>query len=191
MVYKLHEEEGVGIRVDTYTADLSSQNWKFQCFFSVLHPVSILRALAMISVFGFLGGFMYLFFGDFDRLAFVIQNVNLFVKTHPHLGLVSAAFLAVFAVILLCPLWPVGISAGIIFTDLYGSYWGILWGSIFGYVCTWLGCIGAFFVSKWIFRAMVQDYCSTHPRFWAIDNVVSKQGLKVSPVSTSPYFCRL
>jgi uncharacterized membrane protein YdjX (TVP38/TMEM64 family) len=82
----------------------------------------------------------------------------------------------------------VGFAPGSVLTLAAGAIFGLLWGTLYVLVAATLGACGAFLVSRYLARSLVERRLESHPRFGAIDRAVGEQGrrivflLRLSPV---------
>jgi uncharacterized membrane protein YdjX (TVP38/TMEM64 family) len=68
---------------------------------------------------------------------------------------------------------------GSLLTLAAGAIFGLLKGSVVVFIGATLGASGAFFVSRYLARAAVEQRIDSQPRFRAIDRAVARQGLKI------------
>ena len=82
----------------------------------------------------------------------------------------------------------VAFAPGSVLTLAAGAIFGLLWGTLYVLVAATLGACGAFLVSRYLARSLVERRLESNPRFSAIDRAVGEQGrrivflLRLSPV---------
>jgi uncharacterized membrane protein YdjX (TVP38/TMEM64 family) len=90
------------------------------------------------------------------------------------LGSVGAiAFIALYIIS------TVGFLPGSILTLGAGVVFGVVWGSIYVFVGATVGATAAFLVGRYLARGWVAKKIADNPKFAAIDQAVSKEGLKI------------
>jgi uncharacterized membrane protein YdjX (TVP38/TMEM64 family) len=82
----------------------------------------------------------------------------------------------------------VAFAPGSVLTLAAGAIFGLLWGTLYVLVAATLGASGAFLVSRYLARSLVERRLESNPRFGAIDRAVGEQGrrivflLRLSPI---------
>ncbi|MBW4528225.1 MAG: TVP38/TMEM64 family protein [Phormidium tanganyikae FI6-MK23] len=100
-----------------------------------------------------------------------MQEVLSWIQNLGSLGAIAFIALYIFAAILFIP--------GSILTLGAGAVFGIVLGSVYVFVGATLGAIAAFLVGRYLARDWVEKRIEGNDKFKAIDEAVSKEGLKV------------
>ncbi|MBW4441758.1 MAG: TVP38/TMEM64 family protein [Plectolyngbya sp. WJT66-NPBG17] len=100
-----------------------------------------------------------------------MQEVLSWIQNLGSLGAIAFIALYIFAAILFIP--------GSILTLGAGAVFGIVLGSVYVFVGATLGAIAAFLVGRYLARDWVAKRIEGNDKFKAIDEAVSKEGLKV------------
>lgn len=83
------------------------------------------------------------------------------------------------AFIILYNLATVLLIPGAILTLGGGVIFGVVWGSIYVFIAATLGATGAFLIGRYLSRDWVCRQLEKHPKFKAIDEAVTREGLKI------------
>jgi len=73
----------------------------------------------------------------------------------------------------------VALMPAVLFTLAGGAIFGIVWGTIYVFVAAVLGSIGAFLVSRYFARRMIEKRIAANARFAAIDRAIGAEGRKI------------
>jgi len=104
----------------------------------------------------------------------VNQGLQLAVQWVEGLGPAAPlAFIVIYfiATMLMLPAWPLSVASGMIF--------GLLWGTVFVAVGATSGAAGAFILTRYAARGLVEDKIRHYPRFAAVDRAVGEGGWKI------------
>ncbi len=101
----------------------------------------------------------------------LLQNALQWINSLGALGGIAFIVIYITATLAFLPASILTLGAGVIF--------GVIWGSLYVFIGATLGAIAAFLVGRYLAKGWVKEKVYSYKKFAAIDQAVSKEGLKI------------
>jgi len=102
------------------------------------------------------------------------------IEENPILGGLTFMLVYMCATVFLIPGSLLTIGSGVIYSQVYGTFGGVLFATVVVFIGASIGCTLAFLLGRYIFQEVVEGWIQKYDNFRALEDVFEERGLRVT-----------